>query len=200
MSELIFNDHDSYKTAQLAANARKINQVFACQAEIDTIVADMLKAMQSRLPKRGCCHGARNGWEVERFHRMLACEIIGTDIAPTAAEHGLLQMDFHRLPADWSNRFDFVYSNSLDHSYDPAGALSEWVRSLRPRGRLYLAHSRNSTYAQNEADCFGASLKEYAALVQDVCPYVKTIWLGDQRNASGGLVRDLVLIVGEKQA
>lgn len=194
--KLIFNDHDSYKAAQLAANARKINQVFACQAEIDCIAADLLTAM---VPRRGCCHGSRNGWEVDRLRRLLACEVTGTDIAPTANHYGLIQMDFHRLPADWSRRFDFVYSNSLDHSYDPAGALSEWVRSLRLGGRLYLSHCRNSTYTQNEADCFGATLGEYQQLIADACGRIKTIWLGDARNASGGTVKDLAIVVGQKR-
>ena len=63
-----------------------------------------------------------------------------------------------------------------------------------------MSHSRNSTYTQNEADCFGASQNEYRQLVADACENVKCLWLGDQRNVSGGIVKDLAIVVGEKQA
>lgn len=195
MSTLLFHSPERYRLAQLAANARKLRQVFACEAELHVLAEDALATLQPRL---AVCHGARNGWEVQTLRTLLACQIIGTDIAPTAADYGLIELDFHDCPPSWQDRFDLVYSNSLDHAYDPRKALTAWVASLRPGGRLYLSHCRNSTYTQNEADCYGASLAEYDALVASVCQHLKTLWLGDQRNASGGLVRDLALIVGEK--
>jgi hypothetical protein len=197
MSQLIFRDRDSYLAAQVATNARKLLNIFACEDELQAIATDAA-AIE---PRRGCCHGARNGWEVTVLTNLLpGCNIIGTDIAPTAWKFGLEQMDFHEPPQNWTGRFDFIYSNSLDHSHSPGLALAQWVRTLRVGGRLYVSHSRNSKHAQNEADCFGANLMEYYQLVQVACHHVKTIWIGDATNGSGGIVKDLAVIVGEKVA
>ena len=196
MSKLIFRDRDSYLAAQIATNARKLYGVFACRAELEAIADDLLERGGAI---RGCCHGARNGWEVTVLTNLLpGCNVVGTDIAPTAWKFGLEKMDFHEPPDKWTGRFDFVYSNSLDHSHSPGLALAQWVRTLRVGGRLYVSHSRNSRHAQNEADCFGASLTEYCQLVQVVCHHVTTIWIGDATNGSGGTVKDLAVIVGER--
>ncbi|MFI2611686.1 methyltransferase domain-containing protein [Kitasatospora sp. NPDC018619] len=46
--------------------------------------------------------------------------------------------DYHRLPFD-GGEFDGAYSmETLVHSYDPAAALAEFHRMLRPGGRLVL--------------------------------------------------------------
>jgi SAM-dependent methyltransferase len=196
MSTILFRDLGQYRAAQIVTNARKLQQIFACEAELQAIADDVLANCTSAA---GCCHGARNGYEVQALRHLLGdCEVLGTDIAPTAWEHGLIQMDFHAPPAAWSGRFDFVYSNSLDHAHSPAAAVAAWVKTLRPNGRLYLSHCRNSTYAQNLADCYGATLAEYEALVSSAAKHEKTIWIGDCRNASSGLVRDLAIVVGVK--
>jgi SAM-dependent methyltransferase len=135
---------------------------------------------------------------VLKLRQLLDCRVIGTDIAPTALAAGLVQMDFHCLPPRWHGRFDFVYSNSLDHSHDPAKAVNAWVQSLRQGGRLYLSHCANSERAQNLADCYGATLQEYTALVHRCCTYLHTLRLGDQINPDGGSVKRLSIIVGER--
>jgi SAM-dependent methyltransferase len=197
VATLLFRTLADYRSAQIATNARKIGHVFACEAELQAVAADLMAHVQ---PVVGICHGARNGWEVETLRNLLGCDVQGTDLAPTAAEYGLIQMDFHTLPNGWDSYFDFVYSNSLDHAHDPATAVRNWVRSLRVGGRLYLSHCRNSERAQNLADCYGATLIEYEALVRGCCQHVKTIWLGDQANPDGGVVKSLAVIVGERVA
>jgi hypothetical protein len=72
------------------------------------------------------------------------------------------------------------------------------VQSLRPGGRLYLSHCANSEHAQNLADCYGATLQEYTALVHHCCTYIQTLRLGDQTNPDGGPVKRLSVIVGER--
>jgi SAM-dependent methyltransferase len=193
--KLTFSNHDSYLAAQVATNARKLRKVFACEEEIYAVAED---ARQYVRPERGICHGARNGWEVKQLAKLLACDVIGTDIAPTAAKFGLIQLDFHVLPDKWRGYFDFVYSNSLDHSHAPETAVLNWSLSLRSGGRLYIAHCRNSTRAQNLADCYGATLAEYEALVRECCTHVKTLWLGNSTNPDGGTVKDLAIVVGEQ--
>ena len=48
-------------------------------------------------------------------------------------------MDYHDEAPQWKHRADFIYSNSLDHSYDPDLALSRWISYLRPGG-IVLIH------------------------------------------------------------
>lgn len=195
MATILFRSLQDYRAAQIATNARKLHSVFACETELQAIASDLLAHVH---PINGICHGARNGWEVETLRNLLGCSVHGTDIAPTAGQHGLIQMDFHTLPDGWEGYFDFVYSNSLDHAHDPATAVGNWVRSLRVGGRLYLSHCRNSERAQNLADCYGATLAEYETLVRGCCQHVKTVWLGDQVNPDGGVVKSLAVIVGER--
>lgn len=197
MAKLIFRDLASYRAAQIATNARKISHVFACEDELQAIAADLQTHVR---PASGICHGARNGCEVETLRNLLGCDVQGTDIAPTAADYGLIQLDYHTLPTGWEGCFDFVYSNSLDHAYAAAKAIDAWSRSLRIGGRLYVSHCRNCESAQNEADCFGATLREYCELVSSACQYIKTIWLGDRLNPHGGLVKRLAIVVGERVA
>jgi SAM-dependent methyltransferase len=196
VAEILFRGQASYQAAQVAANKRKLRKVFACEEEVYAVADD---ARQYVKPQRGICHGARNGWEVKRLRELLGCDVQGTDIAPTAPNFGLIKLDYHVLPADWSDRFCFAFSNSLDHSHAPGIALSEWVRTLRPGGRLYVSHCANSERAQNLADCFGASLEEYEELIGSCCRFVKTIWLGNHRNPDGGVVKRLSVIVGQKE-
>jgi len=195
VAKILFHDRDSYLQAQIQTNARKLPNVFATRAELQAIADDLLAARQ---PQRGICHGSRNGWEVEQLRILLRCEVIGTDIAPTAIKFGLIRHDFHVLRSDWRDRFCFAYSNSLDHAHAPQIAVRNWVLSLRPGGRLYVAHSRNSLHAQNLADCYGATLAEYEQLIAGACSHVKTIHLGNQQNADGGTVKDLAIVVGER--
>ena len=49
-----------------------------------------------------------------------------------------IQHDFHE-PLD--GKWDIVYTNSFDHSYDPEKALTNWKSQIAPGGSLYLEHA-----------------------------------------------------------
>lgn len=132
-----YDSYDQYRETQIAGNKRKINNVFTDEATIGAI-CDYLRPFN---PKRGLCHGARNAAEVRWFREGLGIEVIGTDISDTARDYGLVQWDFHDHNPEWDGRFDFVYSNSFDHSYDPKKMFNNWISQLSEGGKLILEHS-----------------------------------------------------------
>ena len=63
-------------------------------------------------------------------------DVIGTEISDTAGQFAnTVQWDFHDVNGEWVSRFDFVYSNSLDHAWNPKFALQTWLNQLNPKGR-----------------------------------------------------------------
>lgn len=133
-------DYARYRDIQTAGNKRKLEKTWAERETIE-VIANYLR---SRIPAmtRGLCHGSRNGSEVQWFREILGIDVIGTDISETAGQFpNMVQWDFHDANPDWIGQFDFVYTNSHDHAYDPAKAISAWVDQLRPGGILVLEHS-----------------------------------------------------------
>ena len=76
----------------------------------------------------GVC--ARTGQEIKALNE-LKMDAIGIDIVPYPPL--VIYGDAHKLPFE-DNHFDFVFSNSLDHSIYPELFLSEMLRVLKPNG------------------------------------------------------------------
>lgn len=110
-------------------------------------------------PSFGICHGAKHGRECEVLASATGATVIGTDIS----EHvrGLPRMvvwDFQEPNPEWTDRADFIYSNSWDHSRDPAKTFRVWAETLRPGGLLIFDHSRgHEPGAQDPADPYRAT-------------------------------------------
>ena len=102
---------------------RKIKNVWVDRHTIETIAArhDQVQAI--------LCHGTRNATEQRYFLESFPqAKITGTEISPTADQFPMtVQWDFHEVNADWTGRMDIVYSNAIDHSYDPVLALRVWA-------------------------------------------------------------------------
>jgi hypothetical protein len=147
--------YERYRASQIATNKRKFDKVFADEKTL-TVVADDVKVKGITGP--GICHGARNGWEIERLREMLGAEVIGTDISETAATvPNMVVHDFHDHNPDWVGKFGFVYSNSLDQAFDPKKALLAWTEQLAPGGAIYIEHTmQHSAAGAGEMDPFGA--------------------------------------------
>lgn len=68
--------------------------------------------------------------------------------------------------------FDLVYSNSLDHSFDPKLALTVWLEQLNPTGKLVIElSSGHSPLHSNWMDPFGVKPEYF--------PYLLVDWFGD---------------------
>lgn len=165
-----FNDYKHYKEEQIKTNKRKIKSVTIKADELDSISNYIKKKIPHA--KCGICHGTRNGVEQAGFRKRLGINVIGTEISPTAKQFpNTIQWDFHRTKPKWKDKFDFIYSNSLDHSFDPDLAFQKWLWCLHPKGRLFIEWSGFDSVElfdkqTDYADCFGASREEYRQLFE----------------------------------
>ena len=165
MHLLKFKDYETYVEAQTATNKEKLHKVWAQEQEIAQIVSYIKLHIPN--PEFGLCHGVRNGWEAQRFRELLGIPVLGTEISDTAEHYpGVIQWDFHNVQEGWLHNVDFIYSNALDHSYDPSFCLDQWMRCMKPTGRCFIQwtvfHSEGDI---DGADCFGASFDEYQELI-----------------------------------
>lgn len=73
------------------------------------------------------CIGSRYGEEIEALNNMDRHNVIGIDLIeyPPYTQ----KMDMHNLEFD-DNKFNIVYTNSLDHSRNPEKAIREMIRVL----------------------------------------------------------------------
>lgn len=151
-------DYERYRAVQLAGNEDKRERVFV-QHENVQFLARYITARIGR-PSFGLCHGTRRGLEQKWFGEELGCRVLGTEISPSAAEFpNTIQWDFHDVQPEWKNAVDFIYSNSLDHSYDPEMCLNAWMSCLRPGGLCVLEHSSEHEPSRaTELDPFGVEL------------------------------------------
>jgi SAM-dependent methyltransferase len=94
----------------------------------------------------GIC--ARTGQEIEALNK-LGMKSIGVDIV--AYPPLVIEGDAHKLPFK-DNEFDFVFTNSFDHSIYPDVFISEMQRVLKPNGYglLHLQLTKDvDIYAEN---------------------------------------------------
>lgn len=167
-----YPSYEEYRAVQILHNRRKIGRVWADAHTLDAI-AVRLDALFGDGPILGLCHGTRNGFEQNHFNAVSpGYRVTGTDISPTAADYpNSVQWDFHDENPDWLGRFDFVYSNSLDQSWQPRQALATWLGQLKPGGVLVLEYSdEQGPIAAGEMDPFGVR--------PEVVPYVLAQWFG----------------------
>ena len=132
-----YASHDEYVAAQIEANIRKIKNVWVDRRTIQKI------SQRHNTVNRILCHGTRNATEQKYFLDFFPnAKILGTEISPTAHQFPMtVQWDFHEINKDWIGQMDIVYSNAIDHSYDPVLALTTWAKQVADTGRLYIEHA-----------------------------------------------------------
>jgi hypothetical protein len=163
-------DYERYRNAQVAGNHEKIANNWVWKPTVEFLARYIIATVG--VPRFGICHGTRRGNEQCWFREMfgIGAEIIGTEISDTAVQFPhTIQHDFHERRSEWIGRADFVYSNSWDHAYDPARAISVWMESLRPDGITILEHTlaHEPQYA-SEMDPFGIPFDELVAFVDKI--------------------------------
>ena len=158
-------DYDRYRQIQINRNKHSIEKVWVVEENI-AFLAEYIKSVVGA-PRFGICHGTRRGKEQEWFRKYLGCEVIGTEISDTASHFPhTIQWDFHETKAQWIDSTDFIYSNALDHSYDPKKCLDAWMSCLRAGGLCILEHSSaHGPQATSDTDPFGAEIFQMPYLI-----------------------------------
>ena len=167
-----YKNYDEYKDTQIFFNKQKINKVWADENTLK-IVSNFLKENIKSEKIKGLCHGSRNGFEQKCFiNEIPNAEVIGTDISETANDYdNSIVHDFHDEKKDWIENFDFVYSNSLDQSYDPEKALNIWINQVKKDRYVIIEHSdQHGVISSGKMGPFGVEANFF--------PYLLTEWFG----------------------
>jgi SAM-dependent methyltransferase len=158
-------DYELYKKIQIEANIAKIDKTSINVDDIKILCGWLNKNINPLL--HGLCHGTRAGIEQKLFTEYTGAEVLGTDISPTASQFpNTIQHDFHDVKDEWVNFFDFIFSNSYDHSYNLEYCINQWIRCLRVGGVCILEHADGHRNAK-KTDPLGI-------LYEDLCHLLKT--------------------------
>jgi hypothetical protein len=161
-------DYDLYVSSQVRANKKKIEWQWTTQPAIKFIAKNTVRVLGEK-PKYGICHGTRRGLEQAWFEKAIpGCDVIGTEISDTAKDFPkTIEWDFHKPKSEWLDHFDFVYSNSWDHSFDPYILFNTWMGQLRWGGVMVLEHTR-SQWKVNQSDPLGMTIKQLTQLLEAI--------------------------------
>jgi SAM-dependent methyltransferase len=144
-------------------------------------VAQLIQSNSNKSKLDGVCMGSRSGEEMTILERFLGkgANVIGVEITENAKTlPNTIIADFHKLPKQMANKFDFVYSNSHDQSNNPKLAFNEWIKVLKPGGLLVLEHCRSHGRSlAGKQDPFG--------IETELVPFVLMSWFTSKLNLVG---------------
>ncbi|MFA5217265.1 hypothetical protein, partial [Sulfuricurvum sp.] len=151
---------------QTKNNYRKLKNIWVIEDNIKLLSEYVISKITE--PKTGICHGSRRGLEQEWFMKYIpGCNVMGTEISPSAENFpNTIKWDFHDVKPEWKRAIDFIYSNALDHSYNPEMCLSNWMYCLKENGICFIEHStQHGKGVADEVDPFRASIDEIPVLI-----------------------------------
>lgn len=76
--------------------------------------------------------------------------VVGVEINPDASRTDIHIGSFDELPAEWSGQFDLLFTNSFDHSMDPARTVSEWKRVAAPGAYVIVAYALDQQQSDHD--------------------------------------------------
>ena len=194
--EIRYKNYKEYLDYQIKLNQSKINNIWVDDEELILVSDHIKKNIDHKKLSLGICHGSRNGYEVKKLRELLKTEVIGTDISTTATNFShMILHDFHELNKNWINKCDFIYTNSLDHSYNPYKFLQNNYLHLKNNSFLYIEHSNYHIRATDYGDCFGATKEEYIALISNFYLIVDELKVLSKK----GIEQNRTIIVGYKK-
>ena len=168
-------NHKTY-TDYLASQKRdliKIKKAWSWTGEDNIrVIAETIRGLN---PKRGLCHGTRFGFEQQWFKKYLpGCKVIGTELNLVNAPDTYI-WDFNEPHQDWIGEFDFVYSNSYDHCFDPEVTFRVWCNQVKRGGVLIFEHGAQHERATKK-DPVGMTVEELVKHVEaSGCADIKII-------------------------
>lgn len=163
-----YKNYDEYIKCQKDAYNKKFKNVWAKEENIK-VIADYINEKIGDC--NGLCHGVRQGYECQWFNKYLKNSIvIGTDIGGTVKDY-IVQHDFNKQKNEFINKFDFIYSNSFDHAYNPQETFNIWCEQLIKPGFIILEYDRRQEHtgeiskAVNKVDPVSITVDELIKLV-----------------------------------
>ncbi len=171
-----YKNYEEYKKIQIFHNKRKLYKVFATKKVLNIVIREVQKNYHNK-KYFALCHGTRNGFEQNYIASKMNVSIIGTDISDTAIQFPKsIVWDFHKPNEAWINKCDFIYSNSLDQSFDPKKALVTWLAQLKINGLLFLEYAEDhGPRGAGEMDPFGCKPQYLPYLLNDWFPHAISI-------------------------
>tara|TARA_R100001163_G_C5067252_1_gene206238 strand:+ start:2388 stop:4079 length:1692 start_codon:yes stop_codon:yes gene_type:complete len=162
-----FHDYNEYKQYQIESADKEI---IISNRECIELISDHIEDILGEDIKYGICHGSYFGHEQKFFSEELDCEVLGTDICQNVNkfDNNTIIWDYHEIKGEWIKKFDFIYSNSLDHSYDPFFCLEQWMKCLNENGICILEWtSIHDVGAIKKQEPFKASLDRYKKIITE---------------------------------
>lgn len=131
-------------------------------------VAVELRSLRELNANEMICLGTRNNHERDTFAAVLSeVNVHSLDISPESSADFI--MDFTKFPKDWNCKYDLIYSNSIDHSYDSTSTFNEWIRVLKPGGILMLGMNYGTVTSITDICAFTReSVTNYLVQRQDI--------------------------------
>ena len=132
------NVYNNYKKAQIERCINKINNKRNPKYYED--VNNKIKQFKIlNESMKMICMGSRNNWEKNCFKKYLKLDnIYDLDICPQSNYD--YTYDFQKLPESFINKWDIIYTNSLDHSIDAENTLNHWYPFLKKDGILVIGY------------------------------------------------------------
>jgi len=131
-------DYKDYKNAQIKRCIAKIykqrNEVY--YEEVSNKIKQNKNLMNSM---QMICMGSRNNWEKICFKKFLNRRYIyDLDICPQSKCD--YTYDFQKLPESFIDKWDIIFTNSLDHSIDAEYTINHWYPFLKEDGLLIIGY------------------------------------------------------------
>jgi hypothetical protein len=135
--------YQAYLKAQIEATKQKapIKKTWELEENIKYLCG-VIKDLVPRA-KNILVHGSRNGEEQKWFRKYLkGCIAFGSEICPELKDiPNTVIWDFNKVNPDWIGRMDVIFTNSLDHVYNPVETVPIWLKQLTSRGRLIIEYT-----------------------------------------------------------
>jgi hypothetical protein len=139
-----YKNYNEYVECQTAAFNRKRWNLWAVEKNIEYL-SDFINAT---IPNamRGLCHGVRQGIEQQWFMKHLGgMEVIGSEIGGVISDN-TVKWDFNKVNIEWIGKFDFIYSNSFDHAFNPVETLRVWAGQVKAGGLIMLEYDKRQEH------------------------------------------------------
>lgn len=168
--KLVFENLQKYREAQIKTHLEKIVLLWFCGLTAKPLYKVCASLLQNNISL--VAMGSRNGIEPRMFHEAGFSRCVGTDIAPTANIFPyMMEHDFHKPRPSFSNKFNCLYSNSFDHSYDLSLFLKSSKTWLFPESIIILDYSPRDNATVSGADCLAISKEELCEEVSNATNY-----------------------------